>query len=316
MFISCLFPVLKADIINPRVPDYSGICGGYWGKILKKPSFISQIDDWHSRVVNFTSRTQGLVRLGLKKHLQLYSIFEQRLCRTGLVFVQGEHMLNFYSSNPKINLCVSSSIYENQIVPPRQTCLRSDECRLLSVGRLVSIKGHVDLIKALAILKKKDSKCHYKLTLVGEGELKKSLCDLAKELGVNEQLQFLGQLGRNEILEIFDDSDIFCLPSHSEGTPKVILEAMTRALPVVATNVGGIPTTVWHEQTGLLVPARNPEALASSIKRIFDDSILREKCILGGLSISRKHTVDKEWGKMMQIVQQAYPNLWTRKKAN
>jgi glycosyltransferase involved in cell wall biosynthesis len=80
------------------------------------------------------------------------------------------------------------------------------------------------------------------------------------------------------------------LCSVSEGLGRVVLEAMARGVPVVATAVGGIPDLVRHEETGLLVPPRDPVALATSIRRLMQDGALRRKLIAGGYAVAQEHT--------------------------
>jgi len=83
------------------------------------------------------------------------------------------------------------------------------------------------------------------------------------------------------------------LPTLSEGTPRVLVEARANSLPVVATNVGGIPTSVTDGVDGLLVPPKNVDALADAITRIVNDGELRRALIHNGLRSARSLTVDR-----------------------
>jgi glycosyltransferase involved in cell wall biosynthesis len=88
-------------------------------------------------------------------------------------------------------------------------------------------------------------------------------------MGIREQVVFLGH--REDIPELLALCDLFVLPSHFEGLPVSVIEAMAAAKPVVATDVGGTNEAVAHGETGLLVPARQPEALAGAINSILGD---------------------------------------------
>ncbi|MFW6139755.1 MAG: glycosyltransferase family 4 protein [Acidobacteriota bacterium] len=135
------------------------------------------------------------------------------------------------------------------------------------VAHLADHKGHKYLIEAASILKKKAS--HIKLVIVGKGPLRMELDQKAKELGVEDIVLFLGF--REDIPQIMASLDLFVLSSYLEGMGTSILDAMASRLPVVATEVGGIPEVVVHEKTGLLVSPKDPEALAQAILRIYND---------------------------------------------
>jgi glycosyltransferase involved in cell wall biosynthesis len=95
-----------------------------------------------------------------------------------------------------------------------------------------------------------------------------------------------------ELFQSFADADVLALPSLSEGTPRVLVEARAFGCPVVASNVGGIPTSVEHEVDGLLVPPRDPARLAEALVRIATDADLREKLVARGFERARRSTVD------------------------
>ena len=83
------------------------------------------------------------------------------------------------------------------------------------------------------------------------------------------------------------------MPSLSEGSPKVVLEAMGHSLPVIATAVGNIPTMLNQGQRGILVAQRDPNAIAEGVMRLVNDTAFRQVCIQEGYSYAIEHTVDK-----------------------
>ena len=99
--------------------------------------------------------------------------------------------------------------------------------------------------------------------MVGDGPLRSALSDTARALHLNGAVTFLGN--RRDIPELLRVFDLFVLSSVKEGLPIVLLEAMAAGLPVVATAVDGNPELVVHQETGLLVPPRDAEALAEAI---------------------------------------------------
>lgn len=145
---------------------------------------------------------------------------------------------------------------------------------ILFVGRLTKQKSVEILLKAINILKNKYSK-NLKIAIVGDGELKENLNNLTVELGVNREVKFLGV--RKDVKELMVSSKIFVLPSQWEGFGLVIIEAMSNMLPVIATNVGGIPELIEDGKDGILIPPENPKALARAVNSLLENKELREK---------------------------------------
>lgn len=113
-----------------------------------------------------------------------------------------------------------------------------------------------------------------KLIIIGEGEERESLTKLANELGLEEQVSFLGfKDGASKLLRAFD---IFILPSRKEGLPYSLLEAGLASLPVITTKVGGIPEIIKDGETGLLIPPENPDALAKALLKLKDLNLRKQ----------------------------------------
>ncbi len=133
---------------------------------------------------------------------------------------------------------------------------------VISIGRLSSEKGHIELIQAARQI---DRPLRY--IIAGEGPELGRLESAAAALG--NKFIFAGHLA--DVAPLYGLADIFVLPSHSEGSPNVLLEAMAAGLPIVATAVGGVPESVTNEESALLVGPRNPQQLARAIGRLHDD---------------------------------------------
>lgn len=141
-----------------------------------------------------------------------------------------------------------------------------------SIGRLCAVKGQRELIHACARLS--DRYPDLRLLLVGEdieaqGTYRAFLEKEAKHLGLGGRVVFGGY--RPDADALLAEFDVFVLPSWIEGLPLVVLEAMAQKTPVVATPVGGTPEVVNDGETGLLVPPRDPDALADTIRALLDD---------------------------------------------
>jgi glycosyltransferase involved in cell wall biosynthesis len=139
--------------------------------------------------------------------------------------------------------------------------------RLLCVGRLIPIKGHVVLLRAFAQAKKQLP--DLQLDIAGRGPLEPALKALARELGVIDSVRFLGHV--SPIQAAIEQSAVVIVPSMGEGFGMVALEAMERARPVIAAAVGGLGELVRDGETGVLVPAGEAEPLAAAIVRIAGD---------------------------------------------
>jgi len=155
----------------------------------------------------------------------------------------------------------------------RELSFEKDDFLVGIVAHLADHKGHKYLIKATQILKEKAPKI--KVIIVGSGPLRMELDKQAKEIEVEDIVFFLGF--REDIPQILASLDLFVLSSYLEGLGSSIMDAMASRLPVVATNVGGIPEVVVHEETGLLVPPRRSTSLAKAILRIYENRDLGKK---------------------------------------
>ncbi len=141
---------------------------------------------------------------------------------------------------------------------------------LLSIGRFSREKGHSDLIAALQLLSRDRPGLSLCLLLVGDG-IERPALERAAASSMHRVI-FTGH--QPDVWPLFAIADLFVLPSHSEGSPNVLLEAMAAKIPVVATAVGGVPETVENGQSALLVPPRSPSELARAIARLLDDPAL------------------------------------------
>jgi len=146
-------------------------------------------------------------------------------------------------------------------------------CVVGTVGRLQPVKGTSYLLEAFAHLAPGYAEAI--LLLVGDGPQRTQLEEMAQRLGVSERVHFLGN--RSDVCRLLQAMDVFVLASIWEGMPNAALEAMAVGLPVVATAVGGTPEAVADGETGLLVPSRDPDALAQAIARLLRDPELWRK---------------------------------------
>jgi glycosyltransferase involved in cell wall biosynthesis len=148
-----------------------------------------------------------------------------------------------------------------------------DVVEILSVGRLVAVKGQAILIEAVAQLAGAGMPVH--LTLVGDGPERRELERLARDIGVEGCVTFAGSVGQDEIRAYFAAADLFCSASFAEGVPVVLMEAMAMRVPVVATRIMGVGELVEDGVSGRLVPPGRVDALAAVLRELIESPELR-----------------------------------------
>jgi glycosyltransferase involved in cell wall biosynthesis len=167
------------------------------------------------------------------------------------------------------------------------------------IGRLCDVKGQRELIEALVQLP--DARA----VLVGAdlergGAFQVELEREANRLGVADRVVFAG--AREDARDVLAEVDVLALPSWTEGLPLVVLEAMARHKPVVATPVGGTPEVVLDGETGLLVPPRDPDALAAALKRLLADGELRARMGEAGYRrVAERFSADRMTERVLEI---------------
>lgn len=155
---------------------------------------------------------------------------------------------------------------------------------LICVARFRPAKDHALLIDAFNIVCK--SKTNVNLILVGEGPLRRDIEEKVKSLGIEDKVKFMGV--RSDISNLLSKSDIFVLTSKFEGFGLVLIEAMACGLPIVSTNVGGIPEIVKNKVNGILIESRVCDEFAEGILKLLDNKKLRESMGEHSLNIVSK----------------------------
>jgi len=148
----------------------------------------------------------------------------------------------------------------------RELGVGQDESVVLTVGRLSHEKAHADLVAALSHLREA---VPVRLIIVGEGPERKRIEETARGLGADRRVTLTGFL--SDPRPYYAIADVFAMSSLTEGSPMALLEAMAARVPVVATAVGGIPEIVQDGESALLVPPRDPAALATALARALSE---------------------------------------------
>jgi glycosyltransferase involved in cell wall biosynthesis len=174
------------------------------------------------------------------------------------------------------------------------------------VGRLVPIKNHRLFLEAARSMV--DSGNPARFVIVGDGELRDSLRNYASELGIAERVRFLGW--RKDMVPVYAGLDLLALTSDNEGTPVALIEGMAAGVPVVATDVGGVPDVVRNGTSGRLVPAGDSSALCRAWL-----TALAEKESTEQMRIRARRDVEERFsrGRMLSAMADLYMKLVKQK---
>jgi len=259
---------------------------GYYGRFLSSlvcfgERFLARLTD---RIVTLTNR-------GAEEHVRYKIAGQQKF-----VTIHGGNSLAPFRS-----MRVNATFKRRELgLPPEGPIVGT-------VGRLVPIKGHTWLLRAVPrVLAEFPQAC---VVLIGDGPLRGELKELTAELGISPHVVFLGT--RHDIPECLAALDLFVLPSLNEGMGRALVEAMAVGCPVVATCVGGIPDVVTDGATGLLVPPRDDRALADAIL-----TLLRDRRLLAAYGEAAQRRVDERFDieTMVRSIERLYDEVWQKKR--
>ena len=178
--------------------------------------------------------------------------------------------------------------------------------RLLALGRLVAKKGFPTLLEACRLLNAQGFEFH--LTLAGDGPQHFHLSRLIRKLGLETRVNLAGFVPHREVPRLFRESDLFLMPSvitpsgDRDGIPTVILEALAHEVPVVATDVSGLPEVIRPPETGWLVPPADPEALARAVREACSDpNEARRRALAGRALVAREFDSVRNYGRLQAL---------------
>jgi len=182
-----------------------------------------------------------------------------------------QELKEYPTQNKKI--IVMGNGIDNTIFKPVEK--KNEKKYILFTGRLSYRKGLFDLIECGKYICEKYPDISFIIT--GSGILSDTLQERINELGLAKQFKFLGFVTREELIKLYQNATLYVLPSHYEGLPTVLLEAMSCGLPVIATAVSGNLDVITHGKNGILVPPKSPEKIAEAISLLLEDEQIRKK---------------------------------------
>jgi glycosyltransferase involved in cell wall biosynthesis len=195
---------------------------------------------------------------------------------------------------------IHNGIDADRFVPAKESCF--DKKKLLWVGRYAKGKGLDYLIEAFGILKKRHTTAT--LTMVGKGPDKDHIVQKIRDMNLEKSIIMKDFVPNSEIVDMYQNSSVFVLPSLKEGVPRTILEAMSCGIPVVCSRLPQLVDIV--DGSGLLVPVKDSKALEDAVSKVLSDSSLAEKLRKSG----RKNVVDNySWKDTVKKTTTLYKKL-------
>jgi glycosyltransferase involved in cell wall biosynthesis len=228
---------------------------------------------------------------------RLFALQERAFSRMGRWLTRGAFICNGRElarafASPRTITAVSSTVQEGDFFPRVDTC-QGASVRILFVGYIRPEKGIEFLLEAVSQLRHDDP---WELEIVGPDQFpayRRMLDNVVAARKIKERVRWTGYLPYGKpLFDCMRSADLFVLPTLSEGTPHVLVEARANGLPCISTTVGGVPTTVTHGVDALLVPPKDSRALARAMQRIIHDAELRRALIRNGLAAARVQTLD------------------------
>jgi len=175
---------------------------------------------------------------------------------------------------------------------------------LLFVGRLAGVKGLPVLLESLALIK--NIHPDVMLTVAGDGPDRAALERRATELGLTQQVRFLGYQSQSQVRQLMAETDVFVMASFAEGVPVVLMEAMASGVPVVATRIAGVPELVEDGVSGFLVPPGDAQSLAEKTAELLSDPTLRQKFGKAGhAQVEKEFSIATESRRLVKILTEA-----------
>lgn len=174
---------------------------------------------------------------------------------------------------------------------------------LVVARNLEALYDNESALRALQIVRRSHPQAT--LTIAGTGPQAEYLKSLAQELQLTDAVHFAGRLDPDAMAELYRGADVALNPSLADNMPNSVLEGLASGVPVVSTDVGGVPFMVRHEVHALLVPPRSPQDMAAAVLRLSDDPALRQRLVTAGLAEVQRYT----WEAVAPLLASVYRSV-------
>ena len=288
-----VYKAFKPDIVHAHYATSYGMLGS----LLKHKPYLISV--WGSDVFEFPQASfinKIILKRNLSKATRLFSTSK----------IMGLETKKY--TNKKVETVpFGVDITKFHPVPQKK------ESTIITLGIIKTLElnyGINYLLDAFKLIISKYDTIKFKLTIAGDGSQKEALKKQVHELNIEDLVDFKGQINQTEVADCFNQMDIAIIASLAESFGVSAVEAAACGIPVVATNVGGLPEVVLDGKTGLLCPSKNPQALANQISKLIEDSDLRKK--MG--KEARKFVVKNyNWEKNVDLMMTHYQSIMEKK---
>jgi len=296
---------VKADILHGNFPSpYIAFIVSVTSKRRNIPAVLT----WHNDLPPVTSAARSLIEMHDRLVLPRYISAYRRIISTSLYYASHSRILQKYWNSLRI---VPNGVDCNRFTPStngagvREKLQVTDKFTILFVGALTQwhrYKGLEVLLHALKLTLGKTTSLS--LIVVGEGELRTRYVSLSRQIGLDRCTVFAGNVEDKELPAYYAACDVLVLPSkdRSEGFGLTLLEANATGKPVIASNVGGIPSVIQHGRNGLLVPPNDPKALSEAILTLTKDPRKSREMGQNGRKVAEAH----DWNRTAANTERVY----------
>lgn len=258
----------KFDLLDAHLAFPEGFAAIWLGKCFRIPVTITLRGHDVNHLPRYPVRKKQVI-YSLTKATKIFSVANALRLQAGKLGIDIDKII--VASNG-----VKTDIFYpmNQQQARKELRINPESKIILSIGYLVARKGFDLIIDALKIIHTKHNSTDIKLVIIGtrggETYIKNDLLDQIKRLGLQEHVTFIDQQRNEDLVRWYNIADLFCLASSQEGWPNVILEALACSIPVVATDVWGIPEIIGHDDRLGIVVERSAQAIAKAINTALD----------------------------------------------
>lgn len=232
--------------------------------------------------------------------------------------IEAKQLINLYDAEPSrvevVHPGVDLSVFRpiDKAAARERLGLPQDAHVLLFAGRIQPLKAPDVLLRAVAVLLQEDPSLRSRLVVPvvggpsGSGlEHPSALVDLAAELGIDDVVWFVPPVTQRDLAQWAAAATLVAVPSYNESFGLVAAEAQATGTPVVAAEVGGLPTVVRHGHSGLLVPTHEPRDWAAAIRRVISDPVLQLNLSMGALEQARHFSWERTAERTLEVYEQA-----------
>jgi len=295
----------KIEICNAMIVRSPTPLAPYFHKYLDRPRLIFLVVGDYLESVEQWKLTSIREWFELR-YLKYNDFIFRRAMRHSDILVNSPILYDKYRNIAQsIHQIRTTTISSNDFFPREDTC-QEDLVELLFTGRIDPLKGLFELVEAVSMLRRDNY--NVRLNIVGwESEetkpVERRLKLAIEKFEIKDYVIFHGRKSIGyELNKMYRMADIYVLPSHEEGFPRTIWEAMANGLPIITTDVGGIPSYLSHKKNAYLIKPKSASLIVKSIKDLISQKELRQRLIQEGQSIAQENTLEIQTKQLVKIV--------------